>query len=70
MAEKTNQKVKINPQVMLPAFLKQKIEEHKGKDIYLYNQPTHGCITHGVAVTFSLQPDAVFYEAPKEAVSW
>ena len=63
------QKVKINPQANLPEVLRQKIEEHKGKDIYLYNYPTHGCITNGIPITFSPEPN-IFYEAPKEAVSF
>lgn len=73
MAEK---KVTIDLQAKLPEILREKIKEHldndghEDKNIYLYSGPTHGCITHGIPVTFSLGPDAVFYEAPREAVSF
>jgi hypothetical protein len=66
--------VKINLQAILPKILREKIEEHlsndnvEDKNIYLYNGPTHGCIMRGIPVTFSLGPNAVFYEAPKEAI--
>jgi len=63
-------KAKIDPKVILPAFLREKIEEHGNKDIFLYDGPTNGCIAHGIAITFSQEPNALFFEAPRSAVSW
>lgn len=68
MPKKTVKTVRINPRAALPETLKKELEKHGGKEIYLYDEPTHGCITHGVAVTFSREPGSIFFEAPKEAL--
>lgn len=75
MSEKNKKTVRIDLGATLPAILRERIEEHLNddhgdKNIYLYNGPTHGCITHGIPITFSLEPGAIFFEAPREAVSW
>lgn len=69
-AKKEQKKVKIDLKAVLPEFLRKKIEEHGNKDIFLYDGPTHGCIAHGIAITFSQEQNALFFEAPKSAVSW
>jgi len=61
--------VSINPDAVLPETLKRKIEEHGNTGIYLYEGPTCGCITRGIAITFPQEPN-IFFEAPRSAVSW